>query len=396
MQLKRHLFVSALFFALTIPAFAARKKPDLNSQMNRFYELKSKDPKAAKEKLEDIVAAYPNSSLAQAEMGYLLTSEGKNEEALEHFRAAEKNAPQDPQMSMQLGYVLDSTNRKKEAYKEFEKASLSKDEQVREEACLATINLAPVIHKKLPDPYFADVYFSPSYNTRFDDGIFSLNLRGGVNVGPRKEWDVYAGFRGVRDTESRGGNAPQIFSDNVGVFALGARYIPLKNIPLSLYAEAGMAYDLLDRNRDRWRDDVRAGALMYTAWGAAPHCPMGWQFPFRHVGNFYADVSVYSRYDWNWIGYARVREGLRVVEKGRSSLDAYLHVGGVVDSDDEFFNNLVEVGPGLAFVPDHRWNITFRYYVLKGNYLKVNGPSSNPYKPSYTDRRLEAECYWRF
>jgi hypothetical protein len=91
-----------------------------------------------------------------------------------------------------------------------------------------------------------------------------------------------------------------------------------------------------------------------------------------------------------------VREGLRLVEKGRSALDGYIHLYGVTDSNDDFYNNLFEVGPGLAWVPDHRQNVVVRVGRLRGHYFKVNGRDPNPYGSHYWDTRCDAEMYWRF
>ncbi len=364
--------------------------------MGDFYRFKTTDPVKAKSILEDVLKFDPKNASAHIEMGYFLIEEQKFNDALAHFKVAQTQAPDNPQLALQMGYLYDSTNKKKDAYSEFERALLSNDVSVQEKACLATIYLANARRKKLADPYFFDIYFSPSYSSRFDNGLFSLNMRTGVNLGMRKEWDFYVGFRGNRDTESRGGNVPEIFSDNAGIFSIGVKYIPFQGVPVSLYGEAGRGYDLVRRGRPRWRDDFRAGILAYESWGAGPRCVSSWKFPFSHVGNAYADLGVYSRYDRNWIGYGRVREGVRLIEKGRSALDGYVQFSGALDSNDDFYNNIVEFGPGLAWIPDHRQNIVLRATRLRGHYLKVNGVDANPYGRNYWDTRWDAEAYWRF
>lgn len=364
--------------------------------LDKFYRLKSTDPIKAKIFLETILKAEPRHIVANIEMGYFLIGEEKFEEALTHFKTAQAQSPNNSQLALQMGYLYDATNNKRAAYSEFEQALRSDDVSVQQKACLATIYLADARRKTWPAPFFFDVYFSPSYSSRFDNGIFGLNLRTGVNVGHRKEWDIYAGFRGTRDTESRGGNAPVIFSDNVGIFSIGVKYIPFQRIPLSLYGEAGRGYDLIRRGRPRWRDDFRAGLLAYETWGAPPRCVPDWAFSFRQVGNAYLDIGVYSRYDRNWIGYGRMREGVRLVEKGRSALDGYLHVSGSLDANDDFYNNVIEVGPGLSWIPDHRQHITFRVARLRGHYLETNGRDPNPYGRNFWDTRWDAEMYWRF
>jgi tetratricopeptide (TPR) repeat protein len=392
MKIKTNL----IFYALSLLAFNLLAAPPTQKELSEFYRLKSANPAKAKTKLETFLKSNPQHVAANIEMGYLLMGEKKYDEAIAYFKNAKGNSPDSSQLALQLGYIYDTIGDKQSAYQEFEAAMASSEGDIQEKACLATIYLAPARRKKLPDPYFFDVYFSPSYSSRFDNGLFSLNSRYGVNVGGRKEWDFYVGFRGTRDTASKGGNLPEIFSDNAGIFSLGVKYIPFYRVPVSLYGEAGRGYDLLRRGRPRWRDDFRAGLLAYDTWGASPRCCSQWLFPFRHVGDAYGDVGVYSRYRRNWIAYGRVREGLRLVEKGRSALDGYIHLYGVTDSNDDFYNNLFEVGPGLAWVPDHRQNVVVRVGRLRGHYFKVNGRDPNPYGSHYWDTRCDAEMYWRF
>lgn len=397
LKISKILFVFTLLLGGSGFLFAAQPKPIKSSrELNEFYRLKTSNPEGAKKKLQSFLDSNPDHVSANIEMGYLLMAENRHEEALSFFRSAQKRAPDNSELSMQIGYLFDATDRKKEAFTEFEKAISGGDSTIQERACLATIYLANARRKKLAEPFFFDVYFSPSYSSRFDNGLFSLNARYGVNLGMRKEWDFYVGFRGNRDTESRGGNVPEIFSDNVGILSVGVKYIPFQGVPVSLYGEAGRGYDLVRRGRPRWRDDFRAGVLAYESWGARPRCVSTWKFPLSHVGNAYADVGVYSRYDRNWIGYGRVRDGVRLIEKGRSALDGYVQFSGALDSNDDFYNNIYEFGPGLAWIPDHRQNIVLRVTRLRGHYLKVHGVETNPYGRNYWDTRWDAEAYWRF
>jgi len=347
--------------------------------------------------LSCIPVVYGELSLNQhLEKGHELLRQKKAKKALPHFREAQKKKPNDAFITLQLGYILDSLNRKKEAYAEFKKLKDSKDFETRKKAQQALLNLSSAHAKLLPEPYFIDVYFSPFFQSRFDNGIFTLNIKGGRTFGKKRKFELYAGNRVVRDTESTGGTAPEIFSDNAVIFSLGLRYQPFLAIPAFIYGEAGRGYDLLDRNRDRWRDDFRSGLTLYHSWGAKPTYSGTWRFPFKHIGNVYGDLGVYSRYDRNWIGYFRIREGLRVIEKNKAVLDVFAQGWFVGDSNDDFFNNLVEYGPGIQFVPNHQWNFAVRFTTLKGTYLRVNSPNRNPFRRKYTDNRWELETYWRF
>src|SRR6185295_4907079 len=98
---------------------------------------------------------------------------------------------------------------------------------------------------------------NPLYLSRFDDFIFNSFLRGGVALGVRGEWEIYGSLRYTDDDKSTGGTAPQILSDNAAILGVGTRYYPFAHFPISFYVEAGQGYDLVDRNRDRWRGDFR-------------------------------------------------------------------------------------------------------------------------------------------
>jgi tetratricopeptide (TPR) repeat protein len=386
--------VLALLLGTSAIVVAAPKSAD--QELNQYYSVKRSNPQKAKPTLESIVQRNPKNLTARKELGYLLIEEKNHKEALQQFQEVQKLDPHDAQTNMQVAFLLDRLDQKSAAYKEFKKEATGPPSEKQQEACIALINLADANRKVLADPYFADLYLNPSYNSRFDNGLWTANARAGVSVGLRKEWDFYAGLRGTRDTESRGGTAPQIFSDNASIFSLGAKFIPFREIPVALYAEAGRGYDLVEQNRDRWRGDVRGGIFAYQAWGTRATCVPRPTFSFKHMGNVYADVSYYSRYDDNVIGYLRIREGLRVFEMNRSAVDVFLMAFGAIDSNHEFFNNLGEIGPSIAFIPDHTWNLALRYTAVKGRYATLNTASPNPYSKSYSDNRFELEGYWRF
>ena len=43
--------------------------------------------------------------------------------------------------------------------------------------------------------------------------------------------------------------------------ALGIRVQPHTSIPAFVFVEGGAGYDIIDRRRERWRDDLRGGIV---------------------------------------------------------------------------------------------------------------------------------------
>jgi hypothetical protein len=264
------------------------------------------------------------------------------------------------------------------------------------DSCQTLADRASTRWDLLPAPTFADLYVVPIYLSRFDDLVVYSQARAGVALGTRGQWETYLGLRYTDDRQSLGGRAPAILSDNAAIVAVGTRFHPFARFPISIYGEAGRAYDLIDRNRDRWRDDFRAGLSYFDRWAPSAQCASGWRFPLRRSSSLYADASVYSRYDRNWIGYLQWREGVRALEQGRMQADLFLYLGGAVDSNDDFFNNVAEGGVGAALVPSLAWPVTLRYTAVRGRYLDVSGGERNPYNPTYTDHRWEFIAQVRF
>jgi hypothetical protein len=119
-------------------------------------------------------------------------------------------------------------------------------------------------------------------------------------------------------------------------------------VPLTIFAEHGQAYDRLDRNRERWRSDTRAGFLFYKEWNAHLPCEST-AAPYRFVSDFYADAIYFSRYDGNWISYLRFRPGYRLYEDAISAVDGYLHLANNTDTQNVSGNRFYESGLGVAF-----------------------------------------------
>ncbi|STX28203.1 Predicted methyltransferase (contains TPR repeat) [Legionella beliardensis] len=377
--------------------------PEDERLLNEYYNLRKTNPKRALQLLYKLVFRYPHKVVAQRELAYLLLKEKKLELALYRFYIIERLLPKDYEIKMQIGYILDNLGRKPQAYKYFSSATYTSDPELKLKANRAMTSLSGLQTKIISKPWFADVYYAPIYLSRFNLGIFPSQVRLGRTFGERSQGEVYAINRTTWDSKSgqRDQNQlPQIFEDNVSITALGIRYSPFQKLPnLRLYIEGGRAYDLIAREPNpnrRYRNDLRGGLLYGAIWGAPHDYVNTWTFPFKEVGNAYLDISYFSRYDDNIIGYGSIREGLRVLEFLTAELNIYLRGRGGLDKNKEFYNNFVEYGPGIEFIPNNRYNLSFRFEYLNGYYIKVNSPSPNPYGPRYHNKLTTAELYIYF
>jgi len=388
-QSKRLACILFMTFGLTALARAA------STGLEDYYRLRNSDPVAARSALETTVAEEPSNGPAQMELAYVLINEKKFDQAVNHLQQALKADPNNERARLQLAYTYQRMGKSALARKSFDELKDSSGTTTAS-ACQALADLAPQRWQFLPRPYFADLYLAPIYLSRFDDFITYSQARAGVALANRGEWEIYGSLRYTDDSKSTGGNTPAIWSDNAAILAGGLRYRPFKKIPVSAYAEQGRAYDLLDQNRDRWRDDFRSGLSYFDRWAPLANCSPSWRFPFTRSSSLYSDVSFYSRYDHNWIGYLQWREGRRLVEKCRASMDGYLYFGGSMDSNRDYFNNVAEAGVGATITPDHSFPLFLRYTVVRGSYIKVSGSVPNPHGGPYTDQRWELVGFVRF
>lgn len=90
----------------------------------------------------------------------------KQNEAIRSIRKAEQLALQDDQLKLQEAYLLNQQKRNQEALEIFQRAYIhSPDAQIVAKSQQAVQNLNGAVVK----PIFKDIYFAPSYESRYDD-----------------------------------------------------------------------------------------------------------------------------------------------------------------------------------------------------------------------------------
>lgn len=373
-------------------------KTEADRLFDQFYQLKKKNPRQAEKILDRLLDKYPDNVQALKEKGYLALDRKDYEVAYEAFHRAYVLTKED-QLALQVGYVLNGMKRNHEAYHYFALAARSKDKKISFKGNLSMTNLAGAETLYLPDPMFADIYVSPFYYSRFDLAVVPLIARAGIYLDPKHSTELYYSLRATHDDRSLAGAvavSPIIFDDNVAIIGMGIRNYPIPKIPLYVFGEVGRAYDFVFRDRPRWRNDIRGGAVYGNTWGAKPTYTDSLKFSLAPVADAYGDAIYYTRYDHNFIADERFRPGVRVVQYKASYIDFYVKELVVGDTNHEFFNNYFEWGPGVVIVPYNPYSFDFRFETVRGYYFKVNSPDPNPYGPHYNNRIALAELYVKF
>jgi hypothetical protein len=259
--------------------------------------------------------------------------------------------------------------------------------------------------------YWGEAYFSGEYLGRFGTVVGSGFARHGYFI-PHARWlQPYGEMRFSVDTRSTVGRERTIYADNSLGFYGGVRAQLLPTEYLFVYISTGVNKDLLDvRHGGDWAWDSQGGIYGFKSWGpgtillssapgdviqATGNLPAttsisasggekaraeGRSFRnwFFWRGDWFvdtgADFSYYQRYS-SWIGYGQAHEGFRLFQiTPHAAIDGYAVENLSWDVRGNYFDNLVEVGPGvrLLWVPRRHMEVVLRGEYLNGFYLGRN------------------------
>lgn len=372
-----------------------KSAPTENEMMDNYYSLKKTNRYHSITLLKKINNQFPNNFDAQTEMGYYLLQQHKQREALSYFLKAQKIKPHDFIIANQIGFIENNLELNKEAYQQFNNATHSPDNITSSQAEVALVNLSNWRYKYLPDPWYFEFYTEPYYTSRFTDYIAPLEARLGAALGRYKQFMVYLSYKQSTDTQSTGsGTAPQIYNDNAGVIAAGARIFPYPMF-LGFYAEYGTAYNIGNQTiYPPWEQDFRGGSSYSGQWGAPAAYASKFVVECKPWTDVYSNVGYYSRYE-NWIGQARQRFGVRVFRWRHTTLSPYLMGQYFFDSQHLYYNNLIEFGPGISLQPYNLINFSVSYEHLFGYYIPTQDSSNNPYGSHYQTNIVRAQFFIR-
>jgi len=356
-----------------------------NDLAKKEFELAAKSPdpaistRAAKA-LENIRA---DEQWKLRDQGYWLLQKGHRSEAISSFEEAYRQNMQDYAAAMQLGYLYQEEGQNDKARQIFRAATDSPDPKVASQA-LSALRSINGVHGL----WFSSIYFAPFYASRFGDEINPIDAK--VGIRPSRYFQPYIGLRMNRDTRSETGRLPIIFADDTAVLALGVQSQPF-GPDSAIYAEAGTAMSLLYKPPGgRAIPDYRVGMDWFRAWGLSlAEASRQISGKMALFGEGYFDAAFYSRYGDNIIGYMQAKEGLTLPWKRPLPFQAFAAVNVVKDSQGDFYNNIIEIGPGFRFAPFRRMPaIQIQAQYLRGYYTMKGRRIVNPYGPSYDDCRI--------
>lgn len=351
--------------------------------LNQGYEdLRRDDAAAAREKFLMALRADPGRTLIAKQLGYMSAADGDAAEAAARFEGVRLLEPRDHLTALELGYLYDSLHDEAAAERSFAAAVQSPDPRIRAAARKALDGI-----RARSDPHYLDVEAAAVSSSRFANKILSLDAKAGWKPAPAGPLSVYAAIRGARDTRSRSGEVPEIYSDDAVSFAPGLRLQP-KGWNTSLSAEWGLTVNLLRtaERPERTQTDGRVVLSDYRYWPG----------PRRLFADAGLNVGWYGRYRDNVIGTLRARAGLRLRAGPRSQLTLYAPAYVHKDSNRDFYNNVVEAGAGVEFQPLTTLNFNVRAEYLRGWYAGIEGRDPNPYGPRYDEFRVTAAYYAHF
>lgn len=368
----------------------------------QFHKNKTTNPQIALDILHRLLMMNLKDMTTLKEAAYFGTKQKLYDLAIDSWcraYAIESN----PIYALSLAYLFDQIDKKPIAYHFFRLAAKTKEMKTKLKAEKAMTNLGGAQFKILPSPFFSEFYSFPFYFSRFDLGVLPIISRTGITLNKKHQVEPYLSIRRTKDDRSGDiqgfliqNSISQIFEDNVAIFAGGFRFKPISKIPLLAFIEIGKAEDLVNRDRPKWRNDVRGGLAYYNTWGVKPTWTPTLEFPWKWRTTLYADAIYYSRYNNNIIGTAWFRPGFRAIRYKSAAFDLYLANYLILDKNHDFFNNIYSIGPGIAFQPTNRVNVVFRFEALQNYYLPVKSSTPNPYGHKYWNNFAMMEIFFQF
>ncbi|WP_312602878.1 tetratricopeptide repeat protein [Acinetobacter schindleri] len=390
--MKKLTIISIAYLMIFSFPTQAENTSELYKLWEQYYQIEQTSPEQAAHILQQISQKSPQDPKVWKTWTYLEMRKNNNNQALIYIDRTLELTPNDEQLLLQKAYLLNSAQRNPEALEIFKKLQNSSDPETAAKAQQAVINLSGTTSGQTKNT-FTDIYFSPSFEGRYDTAILPLKFRYGRYWGEENRGQIY-GFASInRDTRSTGGARPEIIDQNAAIVGVGTNYRPWE-WPVYLYLELGGSYDLIDLNRDKFRESINFGLTGYQEWywqdSKTGHSPVPQQI--QYFAELYGNAASYSREDYNVIGDLRLRTGWNFNRDHLGNIQTYLKLHTINDSNNEFYNNLAELGPGIAWQPTD-FPIKLRVEQMYGKY--VNGaPESG--KRTFDNTRVELTYYWSF
>lgn len=353
----RSLSVIPLIFCTVLSTAAfSQGRPDTllpRLQAEAYAMLRTRPAEAAK-LFERIAALDSSDVLTRRQLGYLYHSQQDYNRALAAFSSAEAIRSSDT-VRLQMGYTLAALGRSAEADSVFRSLASSPSVYVRDGAALQIGPSSPGGTR-----WRTSLYSAVYYDTRWSTTFFQAHLDREVSLTDDRLLSAYGTIAYSGDARSRGGQAPEIFSDDAVILGLGLRARPFTGFSVSI--QEGVAFNLIDRpQRATVEEDFRIVGIygwgIYAPFSVHPDA----RATLAPFADLYVSAGIYSRYS-NAIAYAGLRGGLRVLEVSHTAVDAYLRLAAARDMSVRggLFNSWATIGPDQYYNNVHEWGVGLR------------------------------------
>ncbi len=322
-----------------------------------------------------------------AVMGKKSFALGYYRDAIKYLRQAHEENPADADIMLELGWAYNMAKDDTEAILYFKYARQADDANIAEQATKAYRNLTGETGPQ------TTVWALPMYSSRWND-MFTYGQAKRTFPLPwdsmNKLFSFYLSTRFIGDVKSSLPEHtvdPQYLSESSFIFGLGVSTRTWHHF--MGWAEAGEAVKYLPDRHDIGTaiPDYRGGLNFTKGFGQL----LGSQNP----GLFYetVDEAIYvSRFDKDWMFYSQHRAG-RTFQFGRENMQLLFNANYVRDSQNQYWANTGELGPGLKI--HLHWmprNVYFATDFLRGFYTnglyKYTMDGSHQRRPNYDDIRI--------
>ena len=313
------------------------------------------------------------------ELGYASLAKSYLPAAAAEFEAVHRLEPGDDEAVLQLGYIYNQLKRDAEALRWFRVAGESSNAVVARKARVAIHNLTQSNRKAI-----TTLWAMPFWSTRFDSAFGYGQIKTEWR-NARLPFRPYLSMRMIGDSRTRtGGTRPQILSDDGVVVAAGLQARLARNV--FAWGEAGNAISGLrerPRGLQRSEPDYRGGVAFAKTWGPS----LFQDEPGRFVETTLDGVYL-SRFGHNVIGYAQTKAGYQLPKIRGVFQQPFLAVNLVHDIRGDYFNHLLEVGPGYRVGLDQFKRFSVYLAALHGVYTSKGSRMQLAGRPNYWDVRL--------
>ncbi len=134
-------------------------------------------------------------------------------------------------------------------------------------------------------------------------------------------------------------------------------------------------------------DDFRTGLLFWHGWDKYFDDSPLTLLPLTFWGEMYSDISYYQSQKDNIIAYFHTKQGFRLLRFWKTSLDGFGVIYLMKDTNRDFWNNKIEIGPGIFFKPIQDLDLKFFVEWIWGSYFGIEGEDPNPFPQKYQDRK---------